>query len=453
MSNLQSLLDQVDNSIEEIIRMNQELTQIPSVNSGTMPTGNETAVAKYLQNSLLDAGIKSKLLGRDSDRCNFLSDYPSKSNKTRLMFMSHTDVVPVENEEKWKFDPFSGTIHEGRVYGRGANDCKALLTTQMMAMKILKRNNIILDHGLKLVSGADEEHGGKWGFKWLSEKHPKLIKSEFAINEGGSVAIESDNKLVLSIGVGEKGRLELRFKIKGESGHASTPWMGKNASFQLAKLLKNLEDYNPEIITSLPFFNHLHNFGIEESVDSKNFHEVVTKIEKSYPAVSSLCKALSQMLITPTMVQGGVKSNSIPEEIELICDVRNLPFQKIDYVISEIEKISQDIEGLSYDLEYMSEPNESNINSALTQAIIESQSIIQTNKEISWVPLHSPGFTDSTYTRNLGTTTYGFYGSDPGDDSTLNNIHGTNESVGIASLISGTKSMIAIALKMCMEKL
>ena len=75
MSNLQSLLDQVDNSIEEIIRMNQELTQIPSVNSGTMPTGNETSVAKYLQSSLLDDGIKSKLLGRDPDRCNFLSDY------------------------------------------------------------------------------------------------------------------------------------------------------------------------------------------------------------------------------------------------------------------------------------------------------------------------------------------------------------------------------------------
>lgn len=453
MSSLQSLIDQVDDSINEIIYMNQELIKIPSINTGFMPTGNETLVAEFLRDSLLDDGISSNLIGKDPRRNNFISDYPSISDKTKLMFMSHTDVVPVENEEKWKFDPFSGTIHEGRVYGRGSNDCKALLTTQMMAFKILKRNNITLDYGLKLVSGADEEHGGKWGFRWLAEKHPELITSDYAINEGGSVSIQADNKLVLSIGVGEKGRLELKFKIKGESGHASTPWMGKNASFQLGKLLKNLEEYKPEIITTLPFFNHLHNFGIEEEIDSGNFDKLIDRLDNSYPLVSSLSKALSQMLITPTMVQGGIKSNSIPEEIILTCDIRNLPFQKIDYITSEIEKISQDIDGLTYDLEYMSEPNESKFDSALADAIIESQSIIQNNKEIKWIPLHSPGFTDSTYTRRLGITTYGFYGSDPQDDATLNNIHGTNESIGIASLISGTKSMLAIAYKMCMNKL
>ena len=73
-----------------------------------MPTGNETLVAEFLRDSLLDDGISSNLIGRDPKRKNFISDYPSISDKTKLMFMSHTDVVPVENEEKWKFDPFSG---------------------------------------------------------------------------------------------------------------------------------------------------------------------------------------------------------------------------------------------------------------------------------------------------------------------------------------------------------
>ena len=56
-----------------------------------------------------------------------------------------------------------------------------------------------------------------------------------------------------------------------------------------------------------------------------------------------------------------------------------------------MKKFPQDIDGLTYDLEYMSDPNESKFDSALADAIIESQSIIQNNKEIKWIPLHSPG--------------------------------------------------------------
>ena len=48
MSSLQSLIDQVDDSINEIIHMNQELIKIPSINTGYMPTGIETLVAEFL---------------------------------------------------------------------------------------------------------------------------------------------------------------------------------------------------------------------------------------------------------------------------------------------------------------------------------------------------------------------------------------------------------------------
>ena len=64
------------------------------------------------------------------------------------MFMSHTDVVPVEEEEKWMFPPFSAQIHDGRIYGRGASDCKGLLAAQVMAMRLIRRNNINLRDSL-----------------------------------------------------------------------------------------------------------------------------------------------------------------------------------------------------------------------------------------------------------------------------------------------------------------
>ena len=59
--------------------------------------------------------------------------------KARLMFMSHTDVVPIGDESKWSHPPFSGTLDAGRIYGRGASDCKSLTACETMAVILLKR--------------------------------------------------------------------------------------------------------------------------------------------------------------------------------------------------------------------------------------------------------------------------------------------------------------------------
>ena len=50
------------------------------------------------------------------------------------MFMSHTDVVPVEDDSKWDRPPFSGEIVDGTVWGRGSDDAKSLVCSGSMAM-------------------------------------------------------------------------------------------------------------------------------------------------------------------------------------------------------------------------------------------------------------------------------------------------------------------------------
>ena len=68
---------------------------------------------------------------------------------------------------------FSDLQHHGDrragSYGRGSSDCKGLLTSQLMAMRLLKRNSVDLQDGLNLASGADEEHGGRYGSGWLAQ--------------------------------------------------------------------------------------------------------------------------------------------------------------------------------------------------------------------------------------------------------------------------------------------
>ncbi len=449
MPDLQSLLNEVDSCVDEIVQLEQDLVRIPSVNTGFMPTGDETPVAEYCRDWLAREGIESKILARDPERGNIIAVMPGDEPGTRLMFMSHTDVVPVEDESKWNWAPFAAEISAGRVYGRGASDCKALLSSQMMAMAIMKRNGIRLKHGLRMVSGADEEHGGRWGFGWLAENHPEELESKFAVNEGGGMPIEDGGNLAYMLNTGEKGRLEVHFTIRGASAHASVPWTGENATFHTSEVLKRIEAYEPERDTSLEFFNHLSTFAIEDRPTPQNIDALVADVQKRNPRLASMMRALSRMTLTPTMIKGGIKSNSVPETIELTCDVRTLPFQDEAYLRAELDKILDGMPNVEYDIDYMAVPNSSDYETELTEAIKTAQAMAVSRDDISWVPGISNGFTDSRFTRPLGIITYGFKGDHPDDDPMLSRAHGTDESVGISSLVSSTKSMIAIAYQIC----
>ena len=97
----------------------------------------------------------------------------------------------------------------------------------------------------------------------------------------------------------------------------------------------------------------------------------------------------------------------------------------------------------------MAVPNNSDFDTELMDAIRKAQAMAISRDDITWVPGISNGFTDSRFTRPLGIITYGFAGHHPDDDPMLSRAHGTDESVGISSLVSSTKSMIAIAWQLC----
>ena len=446
MPTLEELFAQVDAQRDEIIALEQTLVRIPSVNTGFMPTGDETPVCEYIRDWLAEDGIESEILGRTPERGNILARIEGRNSDAGLMFMSHTDVVPVEEEEKWRFPPFSATIADGRIYGRGASDCKGLLTAQLYAMRLLIRNGIQLEDSLIFCSGADEEHGGRYGFGWLAENHPDKIRAPFAVNEGGGTPIDSPSGLTYLLGTGEKGRLQVEIEVKGVSSHASVPWQGTNALYTLQRVLQRIEAYEPERDTSTSLFDHLSVFAIEHKPSAANVDEIIAEIEPENPRFASMMRALSRMTLTPTMISGGIKSNSVPETIRLTCDVRTLPHQSDDYLREQLDSILEGIPNTAYEIDYMAVPNSSPFDTDLGRSVQRATAAALGIDDIQWVPAISTGFTDSRFTRPLGTVTYGFNGSHPDDDPMLSRAHGTDESIGISSLISGTKIMLALAI-------
>ena len=452
MAILDDMLNQIDDLESELISLEQELVRIPSVNTGFMPTGNETPVCEYIRDWLAIDGIESEILESAPNRGNIVSKISGSSGNVGLIFMSHTDVVPVEDESKWTYPPFSAEIHDGRIYGRGASDCKGLLTAQMVAMRVLKRNGVELHDGLSLISGADEEHGGRYGFGWLVDNHPETLNAPFAVNEGGGTPIEAAGALTYILGIGEKGRLQVEVDIKGTSSHASVPWQGTNALYRLSRVLQRIEEYEPERDTSTSLFQHLSVFAIEHKASPENIDEIIAEQEDENPRFASMLKALSRMTLTPTMITGGIKSNSVPEQIRLTCDVRTLPHQSDDYLRKELDKILEGIEGVEYEIDYMAVPNSSDFDTELMAGLKTATERALGRDDVQFVPAISNGFTDSRFTRPLGVVTYGFSGSHPDDDPMLSRAHGTDESIGIKSIISGAKIMLHLAYDLLAKK-
>ena len=445
MPELEDLLGQVSVAKDEVLGLAQELVRIPSVNTGFMPTGDETAVAEFARDWLRREGIDGEILEAVPGRGSLVSRLDGSSGKAGLMYMSHLDVVPVEDESRWRFPPFSATVSDGRIYGRGAADCKSLLAAQMMAAVLLRRNDVQLADGLIIASGADEEHGGRYGFGWLAEHHPEKITTPYALNESGLGPIKAAGGVTYLVAVGEKGRLQVEIEVKGTSAHASMPWQGTNASYGLARALQRIEGYDPERDTSIRIFDYLSNLAIEHKPSPENVDEIIADVEADQPWLASLLRALSRMTLTPTIIRGGVKSNSVPESIRLTCDVRSLPHQDLAYVETQLSEVLAGVPNIDFEIDYMAVPNSSPYETDFVARLKSATELALGREDLQWAPGVCAGFTDSRFTRPLGVETYGFHGQHPDDDPLLNRYHGTDESEGIRSLVTGTKVMLALA--------
>lgn len=78
--------------------------------------------------------------------------------------VGHLDVVPAI-EQDWSYSPFTPTIHNNKIYGRGAIDDKGPVISNLYAMKAvmeyIKENNIVSNKRVRLIVGLNEEKDWK----------------------------------------------------------------------------------------------------------------------------------------------------------------------------------------------------------------------------------------------------------------------------------------------------
>ena len=137
--------------------------------------------------------------------------------KTVLVY-GHYDVQPVEPLEKWKSDPFEPEIHDGAIWGRGANDDKGQLFMHIKAFEYLVRSGK-LRHNVKFILEGEEEIGSPSLPEWI-KSHKKLLKADICLVSDTTMISEKTP----SINCGMRGLAYLEIKVTGpdkdlHSGH------------------------------------------------------------------------------------------------------------------------------------------------------------------------------------------------------------------------------------------
>ncbi len=405
-----------------------DLIRIDSTN----PPGGETAVARYLQDIFKSAGVEGEIIEPEEGRGSFIARIGSGPKK--ILYLSHSDVVPAG--EGWDFEPFSGEIKDGVVYGRGALDCKDLMAAQVSAALELIKEGTPLQGELIIAAVADEEKGGRLGAGYLLENYPDKIKADFAVNEGADQPVLKNGKIIYFIQVGEKGTAWCNLKARGKSGHGSIPTLADNAVVKLSRAVTRLNNYwaetvlVPEVAKLLESLADL--FGLDKNLiqpaEIDNLLEQLP-LEKSF--VESL-RSMTRMTVSPNIIRGGTKTNIVPDYCEASVDIRIMPGQDCEYVEAELRSvIGKDIE---IDFNEYRAPTFTSSEEPYYR-LMEEITLEMAGSSSLCLPSISAGSTDSKYLRSAGIPAYGIGHMDKNfDGEARTTVHGRNERIDVASL-------------------
>src|SRR5947207_15491495 len=108
------LLQTVKSQQPEMVRFCSHLIHIPSVNG----VNDEIDVAEAIADQARALGLHIQIEGENPRRPNVIVS-TAPVGQTGLLLLGHLDTVPPGDEATWTYPPFSGTVADGRLYGRG----------------------------------------------------------------------------------------------------------------------------------------------------------------------------------------------------------------------------------------------------------------------------------------------------------------------------------------------
>lgn len=234
------------------------------------------------------------------DKANLFVTVPAGANADQvnhgLVLSGHTDVVPVDGQD-WSSDPFTATIRDDKLYGRGSCDMKGFiacaLTLLPQAVKLSNAGK--LRRPLHLALSFDEEVGCLGAPLILADLKARGIAPDYCI------VGEPTNMTMV---VAHKGIAVYRCRVHGKSAHSSLTAQGVNAISYASRLIGYVDE-------------------LAEEISHREDNDSLFDVPYSTLSVGT--------------IQGGTATNIVPNLCEFTFDYRNLPHMTQDDILAPIK--------------------------------------------------------------------------------------------------------------------
>jgi acetylornithine deacetylase/succinyl-diaminopimelate desuccinylase-like protein len=422
----------------------------------TNPPGNELKAAEWFKRIFDAEGIENRLLEYAPGRADIWARVPAArvvngkrtagAVKRPIVLLNHMDVVS-SDPAYWRAPPFSATILDSAMYGRGAQDMKSEALAQLLVMVMLKREQPARDRDVIFLATADEEVHDS-GTDWLIAQHPELLgHAEFLVTEGGENLLDGASEKYVGVDVAEKAPFWLHVVAHGEGGHGSRP-IDDSAPNRLVRALDRIMKYQPEprvqpelqqLLAEMAAFEppsraaHLRNIG--QALQDKAFRASLAEDES--------LNYLLHNTIAVTMLQGSRQTNVIPEEAWANLDVRLLPGEDPKEFLQTLQAVADDPSVSIEPLDGFAKGNSSPISTALFDSIRRVSAHYFPQAPV--LPRLAGGYNESQRYRPLGIVCYGFSPFMTTAEE-ANTEHGNNERIRLDELRRGFRVLYDVVL-------
>ncbi len=381
MSVREQLRTRLMNDREHIIQMCQDLVRIPSEN----PPGDTRDVLRYITELLERHALGYEIVAPVAEWPNLIASVDGAQPGRHLVLNGHMDVFPAGDASHWTDGPFSGSIRDGRLYGRGVNDMKTGTLASILTFLYLADLREHLAGKLTLTCVSDEETFGRWGAQYLVKHHPEVL---------GDCVLNGEPSTPHTIRFGEKGLIWLELLVDTPGGHGGYPQVSANAIKIAAKIIGEIEQLT-EITGDMP-------------------GEVEDRIEAGRDRFDEMLGAgatdnLKRVSVNVGLIEGGEKVNMIAAHSRTEVDIRCPIGVSTDQVLRHFEEIIGRYPEASYRIINKSEPNYVDPNHQMMRIL---QDNAEATRGIRPTPNISLGGTDCRLWRQRGVPAF-IYGPTP----------------------------------------
>jgi succinyl-diaminopimelate desuccinylase len=204
----------------------------------------------YLRDLLSAAGFAAEIVSFAAPGLPTIDNLYARigTRAPHIVFAGHTDVAPVGDAGKWRFDPFSGEIADGMIWGRGACDMKGGVAAAIAAALRTVARGAPAGSISFLITGDEEGPAVNGTAKLLQWARSRGEVFDHCI-VGEPTSRENLGDMIKN---GRRGSLTGRLTLSGKQGHVAYPHLARNPIRALAPILTALQ--TPALDAGTPAF-------------------------------------------------------------------------------------------------------------------------------------------------------------------------------------------------------